>query len=352
LLRLVATWQAPLRDVQIHGFALLMILGVSQRLFHPMFGLPAPGGRLAKVALVLLNAAVVGEILGLVLMGPGGALWRGVWYGSVLVLSLTVAALVYDWRLFGRAAEPERSLKFLRAAYVWLLISLGMLIVLPAYQWGLLPWLAPESGAAQIGFSHAYYGATRHAITVGFVSLMIVGVASRVVPTLNGLDTRRLGSLWGPFVLLNAGCGLRVLAQTLTDVAPWAFPLAGVSGLLEVTGLTWWAAHLVRIMLGRSPAEGEGEAGRLFPGEAIRGDHTVGEVLARYPHLLEVFLSFGLKPLANPVLRATLAARVTVEAACRFASIDRAVLLRALNAGREASPPRSLSLSVVEQASP
>src|SRR5262249_25351701 len=34
LIDLVATWQAPLRDLQIHGFALLMILGVSQRLFH------------------------------------------------------------------------------------------------------------------------------------------------------------------------------------------------------------------------------------------------------------------------------------------------------------------------------
>src|SRR5262249_25616841 len=29
LIALVATWQAPLRDIQIHGFALLMILGVS-----------------------------------------------------------------------------------------------------------------------------------------------------------------------------------------------------------------------------------------------------------------------------------------------------------------------------------
>ena len=43
MVSLVATWQAPLRDLQIHGFALLMILGVSQRLLHPMFGLPAPG---------------------------------------------------------------------------------------------------------------------------------------------------------------------------------------------------------------------------------------------------------------------------------------------------------------------
>src|SRR5262249_10033969 len=45
LLSLVSTWQAPLRDVQIHGFAMLMILGVSQRIFHYFYGLPAANPR-------------------------------------------------------------------------------------------------------------------------------------------------------------------------------------------------------------------------------------------------------------------------------------------------------------------
>jgi hypothetical protein len=35
----------PLREVQIHGFATLMILGVSQRLFHFFYGLQRPSGR-------------------------------------------------------------------------------------------------------------------------------------------------------------------------------------------------------------------------------------------------------------------------------------------------------------------
>src|SRR5205807_7180867 len=39
LLALVATWQGAIRDAQIHGFALLMILGVSQRLLHHFYGL-------------------------------------------------------------------------------------------------------------------------------------------------------------------------------------------------------------------------------------------------------------------------------------------------------------------------
>jgi hypothetical protein len=43
--------------------------------------------------------------------------------------------------------------------------------------------------------SHAFYGATRHAITVGFISLMIVGVSSKVVPTLNGVDVKTLAAM-------------------------------------------------------------------------------------------------------------------------------------------------------------
>ncbi len=252
LLALVATWQGAIRDAQIHGFALLMILGVSQRILHHFYGLPAANPRLSLAALVCLNAAVVGEVAGLVLMSARGRAWIGLWYASVLLLSGTVFVLLCNWRVFGRMAETDRTVKFLRAAYTWLLISLGMLVLLPAYVLIVLPRLAPAGEAASMHFSHAYYGAVRHAITVGFISMMIVGVAARVVPTLNGVDIRRLTALWGPFVLLNTGCALRVITQTLTDFTPHAYPVAGVSGVLEVAGLALWGAHLWSVMGGRA----------------------------------------------------------------------------------------------------
>jgi hypothetical protein len=219
LIDLVATWQAPLRDAQIHGFALLMILGVSQRLFHPIYGLPAPEPRRGILPLVCLNAAVLGEAAGLVLMRLQGHAWAGLWYASVLLLNVATAVLVGGWRIFSAATNPDRSLKFLRAACVWLFVSLGILVLLPAYQRGLLPWLAADGDAAQLGFSHAYYGAVRHAVTVGFISLMIVGVAAKVVPTLNGVDGRALPALWVPFLLLNAGCALRVVGRMALALA-------------------------------------------------------------------------------------------------------------------------------------
>lgn len=248
LVSLVATWQGALRDVQIHGFALLMILGVSQRIFHHHYGLPLPSRRLNLTALVCLNAAIIGEVVGLVMHRAGGSAWIGVWYASVLVLAGTITVLVCKWGIFGAFTENDRTLKFLRAAFVWLLVSLAMLVLLPVHQRVLVPWLAADSEAARLHFSHAYFGAIRHAITVGFISLMIIGVAARVVPTLNGIDQSRLSRLWVPFLLLNAGCALRVCGQMLTDFIPAAFPITGLSGVLEVLGLTLWAIHLWPIM--------------------------------------------------------------------------------------------------------
>lgn len=248
LLAQLSRWQAPLRDFQIHGFALLMILGVSHRILDKLYHLPQPGARRSLVALALINVAVVAEAGGFVAMRTWGHQYASVWYVGVLLLFGAVASLVWSWRLDRPVWRPDRSIKFIRAAYVWLLISLGLAVLLPAYQFGVLRAFAPDSHAAEIGFSHAYYGAIRHAVTVGFISMMILGVAAKFVPVFSGVDGRTLTPLWAPFLLLNTGCAMRVTFQTLTDFTPLAFPLAGMSGLLEVTALAIWGLHLVRLM--------------------------------------------------------------------------------------------------------
>jgi hypothetical protein len=349
LVPLVATWQGALRDIQIHGFALVMILGVSQRMFHHFYGLPAPNRRLSLIALGCVNAAVAGEATGLVLMRIANQSWAALWYASVLVLTGAVGALIANWHLFARPEESDRSLKFLRTAYGWLFLSLGMLVFLPLYQFIIVAQWAPESNAAKIGFSHAYHGATRHAITVGFISLMIVGVAAKVVPTLNGLDVRKLSPLWLPFVLINFGCALRVSSQTLTDFTTSSFPFAGASGVLEVAGLAVWGIHLWGILLGRIPASRSARSDRqvLDPNAPITPASIVGEVLDQHPELLQVFLSFGFKPLANPLLRRTLAGTIAIQQACRLLGQDPSPLVEALNAARLAKVLHRYELPVL-----
>ncbi len=255
LLNLIATWQGPLREVQIHGFATLMIFGVSQRLLVRMYGLAPPKAGKSAAVLAIFNGAVVGLVLGLILMRTSGHGWAGLWYAAVLALAGSATWLVYGWGLFRPTAWPDRSLKFIRTAYVWLFVSLAMSVLLPVYHLVLLPWLAPDSAAAQMGFSHAYYGAIRHAATVGFISMMIVGVAANVVPALNGFNGHSLPRLWLPYTLLVSGCTLRVAGQSLTDFTAWAFPVTGVSGVLELTGLALWGFHMLRLMAARRPRE-------------------------------------------------------------------------------------------------
>src|SRR5262249_27573226 len=132
-------------------------------------------------------------------------------------------------------------LPFIRAAWAWSLIALTLLALLPLY-----------TAAKGVVFSHAYFGAYRHAFTVGFISLMIVGVSSKIVPVLSGLSPSQIGSLRATFWLMNIGNGLRVAFQILTDSYPWAYPVMAASAWIEVAGLAIWAVDLWMAM-GRRP---------------------------------------------------------------------------------------------------
>jgi len=115
-----------------------------------------------------------------------------------------------------------------------------MLVFTPIYNFGIY---MPLTGS-HVPFSHAFFGAYRHALTVGFIMMMIVGVSSKVVPALSGIDMKRTNSLWLTFVLLNAGNLTRVSFQIATDFSSAAYPVMGISGFIEVVGLTLWGYEL------------------------------------------------------------------------------------------------------------
>ena len=53
----------------------------------------------------------------------------------------------------------------------------------------------------------------------------------------------------------------------------------------------------------------------------------MGDVLARYPQSLEIFVRRGFTPPRNPVLRKTVARVITIEQACRREGVDLTGLL-------------------------
>lgn len=239
LIRRIALIDGPLRDIQVLGFAALVIAGVSQRFVPRVYALAPPRRDRLNLIFVLMNASLVLDIVSYV-----AVLTTRVWYFAVglelayLLMPLWAVLLARQLGVLGRPGNTDRSFKFIRAAYVWLIAATAMLPLFPLY-----------GALTHQVFAHSFMGAQRHAITVGFISLMILGVSARVAPILAGVDARKLDSLWGPFLFINLGCAGRVGLQILTDFTPrLAYPLIGVTGFIEVIALAWWGIGLWRVM--------------------------------------------------------------------------------------------------------
>lgn len=319
----IGLWDAPWRDAQLLGFAGGMILGVSQRFLPFIYGFREVPARTSRMVFYLWNLSVGGNILAYsMLIRTRRPVWGIALELSIFGLFAAMAVLVRAFRLFSARVEADRSLPFLRAAFGWALVALALFALLPAY-----------TAARHVVFSHAYFGGYRHAFTVGFISMMIVGVSSKIVPVLGGLDPRQVRSLRVAFWLLNVGNGMRVLFQILTDTQAWAFPVMAVSAWVEVTGLTIWAVDLWRSM-NHAPES------RTISGQvSIDAQTKVADVIDCHPETRLVFLRFGFTLIDNPVARRVFARSISIEQACRLKHVDCTEFLAALRASVHVSVP-------------
>jgi uncharacterized protein involved in response to NO len=150
---------------------------------------------------------------------------------------LGVALAIVGLRMFeaSRQAPKTRSVHasfpvFIRMAYGWLLVA--ALLGAAAVRWD-------NSGGI--------WGASRHALTVGFIAVMVFCVGQRILPAFAGM--RLLWStrlMFAGLALLTAGCLLRVSCEILAyqEYATWAWSVLPVSALLELAGVTAFAVNI------------------------------------------------------------------------------------------------------------
>jgi uncharacterized protein involved in response to NO len=242
-----------------------------------------------------------GDPVGRILFGIGG-----------LSLAAGLAAFTWSLGILGPVGESEPGVdrhyeKFLRLGYVWLLISGGMLAV-----FSILALAGKE-------MDHAYVGAYRHALTVGFITTIMVGMASRIIPVFKGVRLHSPLLLELTFWLLAVGNLMRVLFQSLSAAyGPLWLRVAGASGVLELAGLLLFGYNLWKT-LNASATDEEPRIAWLPP---IAEATKVGDLLTAYPALLPVFVGHGFTALANPLLRKTLARQVSVRQACRMHGVE------------------------------
>jgi hypothetical protein len=167
--------------------------------------------------------------------------------------------------------------------------------------------------------------------------MMMIGYASKMVPTFRGVNIYSLKLSELTFILLNLGIFLRMFFQLLVPRYPAvAYPVVGISGWIEVTALGMFAYNIWKTMNVKEDPRELCPAGRL---ERVTKDIKVADVVEQCPETLEVFLQFGFHQISNPVARRTMGKMVTIEAACQFHGVDLEEFLTALNEKVEKGKP-------------
>jgi hypothetical protein len=100
------------------------------------------------------------------------------------------------------------------------------------------------------------WGASRHALTVGFAATMVFTIGPRILPHfagVYGIFSKRL--MFVSLLFLQAGCTLRVLSEPLAyeGILPFAWKTLPISGMLELGGVLVFAVNIaLTFLLGRS----------------------------------------------------------------------------------------------------
>jgi len=182
---------------------------------------------------------------GLNLLGVAAAL-LGYFYVAALLSFHAAAFAIIALKLFHRPAAPAKTAGvhktfpfFVRSAYAWLLVAALLAI-----------WASRVENASGI------WGASRHALTVGFLGVMVFSIGQRVLSAFSGM--RLLFStklMFLALATLTLGCTLRVSSEVLAyqDYAAWAWKILPISALLELIAVTLFAANLAVTFI-RRPA--------------------------------------------------------------------------------------------------
>lgn len=211
--------------VSTWGFLVPMVWGFSSRWLPVFMGLRPLRSRLLLVAVVLNTLGVAAGLLDQFIAA------------GILHLGGTAMAIVAI-RFFEHPARSAKTINvhesfgmFIRIAYGWLLVAAVLAV-----------W------ASRAGEAPGIWGASRHALTVGFIAAMVFCVGQRILPSFCGMHV-----LWSSrimfvmLVLLMGGCALRVPSEILAyqGYAAWAWNVLPISALMELTAVTLFAINLI-----------------------------------------------------------------------------------------------------------
>ncbi|MFQ5713666.1 MAG: DUF1858 domain-containing protein [Candidatus Scalinduaceae bacterium] len=315
------TFYSPFVHMFILGFVFMFIFAVNIRTVYAFLDVKTPRSTAVNTTFWLLNLIIPFYFITNILNYQFPFLLKASYF-TIYVVAFSLLTFVYGIRVFERSTKEledvvmDRSYaKTIRAAYVWLII--GVLIL------GAKPFLEAFSEA-----QYLFHGAANHALAVGFITMMIIGYASKMVPTFKGVNMYSVRLSDVTFFLINLGCFLRVSTQILIGLSGgFYYSIIGFSGWIELAAIGIFGYNIWKTMNAEEEDEEE-------PKERLREitkNTKIYDAIDQYPETLDVFLEFGFKQLSNPVARKTVAKVFTIEQATKIHPVEISDLLKALN---------------------
>ena len=216
------------------GCLVPFVWGFSAKWLPVFLGLRPVRGRILLLAIGLNSGGVLLALGGVILLA------------TVFLLAGFVTAIT-ALRLFEPAERPAKVKGvhvsfpfFVRLAYIWALIAAFMSV-----------WAAMSQNSSGI------WGASRHALTVGFLATMVFAIGQRVLPAFSGM--RLLFStklMFCSLLLLGVGCLLRVSSEVLAyqGIVRSAWSLLPTSAICEMAAVTVFAFNLFTTFAREAPA--------------------------------------------------------------------------------------------------
>jgi hypothetical protein len=215
------------------GFLVPAIWGFNARWLPAFLGLRAPRAPFLFLAFGVSWTAIICQLIG-----------RLNWFAALLPVAGILAILALH------IAEPSSAPAktggvhasfpfFVRFAYVWLLVSAALSVY-----------------ASRSDTSGGIWGASRHALTVGFISTMVFAIGQRILPAFcGGRSLFSQGLMFASLAALSAGCALRVASEIpayeFNVQAAWR--TLPVSALVEMAAVTLFALNLAISLLRPAP---------------------------------------------------------------------------------------------------
>jgi len=316
---------SPYVHLYLFGFVLMFIFAINIRTVYAFLDIKPVREKAVNLVFLILNISIPIYYITHMLADKYVVAFR---FSQFIVFPIGFAffAFIYGLRIFERSTKELQDIvmdrsyaKTIRTAYLWLIVSAVILLVMPFLGHG-------------TEVQKRFHGSLNHAITVGFITMMIIGYASKMIPTFKGINMHSIKISNLTFILLNFGCFLRVFSQILvgTSGKPVFYAVVGSSGWFELAALSLFGYNLWKTMNTTQETKPSTTTATKKLTEVTK-DTKVFDVVDQYPETLQIFLDFGFSQMSSPVMRNTMGRVASIDMATKMHNVDLDKFLKALN---------------------